>query len=169
MIVLNMRGPGMTSTAQAAHPDRTTLLGCEIDPLTLEQATQRVLSLAQDKCDRRCRYVVTPNVDHVVQLRDDADLQRAYDDAALVLADGAPLVAASRLLGRALPERVAGSDLVPSVFAAANSLSRPLRVFLLGQGQALPSERRRTSTGGGRTWKSLVRTARRSDSKSRLS
>lgn len=41
------------------------------------------------------------------------------------------MVLASRLLRRALPERVAGSDLVPALFASANA-ARPLRVFLLG-------------------------------------
>jgi N-acetylglucosaminyldiphosphoundecaprenol N-acetyl-beta-D-mannosaminyltransferase len=40
---------------------------------------------------------------------------------------------ASRILGRALPERVAGSDLVPALFARAN-VTRPLTVFLLGAG-----------------------------------
>ena len=75
-----------------------------------------------------CRYVVTPNVDHAVMFQHRADLRAAYADASLVLADGAPLVVASRLLRKPLPERVAGSDLVPQLFAAG----KPLRVFLLG-------------------------------------
>jgi N-acetylglucosaminyldiphosphoundecaprenol N-acetyl-beta-D-mannosaminyltransferase len=58
-----------------------------------------------------------------------SDVRAAYADAALVLADGMPLVAASKLFGRPLPERVAGSDLVPHIFRAAK---RPLRLFLLG-------------------------------------
>jgi N-acetylglucosaminyldiphosphoundecaprenol N-acetyl-beta-D-mannosaminyltransferase len=61
--------------------------------------------------------------------QDRPELRAAYADAALVLADGAPLVLASRLVGRALPERVAGSDLVPRLFGEAR---QPLRVFLLG-------------------------------------
>jgi N-acetylglucosaminyldiphosphoundecaprenol N-acetyl-beta-D-mannosaminyltransferase len=73
--------------------------------------------------------VVTPNVDHAVLFQQRSDLRAAYTDAALVLADGAPIVLASRLLKRPLPERVAGSDLVPEIFHAA---SAPLRVFLLG-------------------------------------
>jgi len=76
-----------------------------------------------------CRYVVTPNVDHAVLFQHRADLRAAYADASLVLADGAPIVLASRLVGRSLPERVAGSDLVPCLFDAAK---HPLRVFLLG-------------------------------------
>jgi len=76
-----------------------------------------------------CRYVVTPNVDHAVLFQQRPDLRAAYANASLVLADGAPIVLASRLLKRPLPERVAGSDLVPEILQAA---SRPLRVFLLG-------------------------------------
>ena len=55
----------------------------------------------------------------------------AYADAALVLADGMPLVWSSRLLGRPLPERVTGSDLMPALFAAVPS-DGSLRVYLLG-------------------------------------
>ena len=58
-----------------------------------------------------------------------ADVRAAYSDASLVLADGTPLVWAARLLKQPLPERVAGSDLVPQLFASAET---PLRVFLLG-------------------------------------
>ena len=58
-------------------------------------------------------------------------LRGAYADADFVLADGAPLVLLSRLFGRALPERVAGSDLVPRLFDRGQA-ERPIRVFLLG-------------------------------------
>ncbi|MEM6329354.1 MAG: WecB/TagA/CpsF family glycosyltransferase [Planctomycetota bacterium] len=104
-----------------------------IDRLTLAQATDRVLDWCAAAPPSRCRYVVTPNVDHVVMHRARRDLRQAYAQAAMVLADGAPLVAASRLLGQPLPERVAGSDLTPAVLASAGAAGRPpLRTFLLG-------------------------------------
>ncbi len=78
-----------------------------------------------------CRYVVTPNVDHVVMVQHNAELRQVYQDAALVLADGAPVIVASRLVNKPLPERVAGSDLCPALCAAATS-ERPLRIYLLG-------------------------------------
>lgn len=116
--------------ADPRSTERVPLFGCEIDPLTIDQAVARVLAwVAAD--ERQCPFVVTPNVDHAVLLQHNAKLRQAYRDAALVLADGMPIVAASRLLGHSLPERVAGSDLVPAVLAAANA-TRPLRVFLLG-------------------------------------
>lgn len=84
-----------------------------------------------DEPFRSCRYVVTPNVDHTVMLQHHEALRSAYHEADLVLPDGYPVIWASRLLGKTLPERVAGSDLVPALFAAADP-KRPLRTFLLG-------------------------------------
>ncbi len=83
------------------------------------------------RSERPCRYVVTPNVDHIVKLQSNSAMQAAYRDASLVVADGWPLVAASRLLGRPLPERVAGSDLVPNLLAAGQGIPG-FRAFLLG-------------------------------------
>jgi N-acetylglucosaminyldiphosphoundecaprenol N-acetyl-beta-D-mannosaminyltransferase len=80
-----------------------------------------------------CRYVVTPNLDHSMQLQTNAALRRAYADASLVIADGWPVVLASRLFGEPLPGRVTGSDIVPQTFAAL-SVQQPLRIFLLGAG-----------------------------------
>jgi N-acetylglucosaminyldiphosphoundecaprenol N-acetyl-beta-D-mannosaminyltransferase len=62
----------------------------------------------------------------------DEKLRQSYAAASLILADGFPVVLASRLLGCPLPERVAGSDLAPAVFKHAAKQEGPLRVFLLG-------------------------------------
>ncbi len=113
---------------------RISLFGMRIDRVDLGQATDRVLQWCQAPATGPCRYVVTPNVDHAVLLTHHDGLRMAYAGASMVLADGAPIVAASRLLGRPLPERVAGSDLVPSVLRAAANRRQPLRVFLLGAG-----------------------------------
>jgi N-acetylglucosaminyldiphosphoundecaprenol N-acetyl-beta-D-mannosaminyltransferase len=109
---------------------RIRLFGIEIDPLRMHDAVARVFAWLEES-GGPCRFVVTPNVDHAVLVQSNAELRAAYRDAGLVLADGWPVVAASRLLRRPLPERVAGSDLTPALFAAAHQ-ERPLRVFLLG-------------------------------------
>jgi N-acetylglucosaminyldiphosphoundecaprenol N-acetyl-beta-D-mannosaminyltransferase len=74
--------------------------------------------------------VFTPNVDHVVKAERDAELREAYAAADLCLADGMPLVWASRLLAPRLPERVAGSDLVIPLLQRA--ASHDWGVYLLG-------------------------------------
>lgn len=111
------------------------LFGMQIDAVDLDGAAGRVLAWAREDAAARPRYVVTPNVDHAVMFQHRADLRDAYRDAAMVLADGAPVVAAARLLGRRLPGRVAGSDLAPRVFEMATAQhDPPLRTFLLGAG-----------------------------------
>src|SRR4029078_9931378 len=96
-----------TMTTQTLPP-RVEMLGTELDPLTMQQAVDTVLGWTRDP-ESRCRFVVTPNVDHIVLLQHHAGLQAAYEEADLILADGAPVVWASQLLGRRLPDRIPGS------------------------------------------------------------
>jgi len=109
---------------------RLPFFGFKIDPLRISEAVDALYGWI-DSQRRPCRYVVTPNVDHVVLLETNPALREAYADASLVLADGWPLVAVSRLVGKALPERAAGSDLVVELLEAAGKRGG-LRVFLLG-------------------------------------
>jgi N-acetylglucosaminyldiphosphoundecaprenol N-acetyl-beta-D-mannosaminyltransferase len=109
-----------------------SLFGMQIAPVRMPEAVAELRRWI-DADERACRYVVTPNVDHAVMFERRADLRDAYRDASLVLADGFPVVLASRLLKRPLPERVAGSDLAPALFAAAK-VAKPLTVYLLGAG-----------------------------------
>ncbi len=98
-----------------------------IDALTEEQAVSAIVSAA---AGGRGGTVVTPNVDHLDMVRWHTGLRTAYERADLVLADGMPVIWASRLQGDPLPGRVAGSDLLWSLSAAAADANLP--VFLVG-------------------------------------
>ncbi|MEQ9409597.1 MAG: WecB/TagA/CpsF family glycosyltransferase [Fuerstiella sp.] len=115
----------------ASTSQRAKIFGIEIDRYTLTEAVSLLHQWMQEG-ERRCRYVVTPNLDHAVQFQTNEALREAYDGASLVLADGWPLVTASRLFKDPLPERVAGSDVVPEVFRVAQTKGQPCTVFLLG-------------------------------------
>jgi N-acetylglucosaminyldiphosphoundecaprenol N-acetyl-beta-D-mannosaminyltransferase len=121
----------------------------QIARVSMREAVDRVLGWCDDARGEACRYVVTPNVDNAVLFQRRNDLRAAYADSALVLADGAPIVYASRLLQRSLPERVAGSDLVPCLFA---STRRPLKAFLLG---AAPGVAQTAATRIERRWRNV--------------
>ena len=114
--------------------NRITLFGVQIDVLDRQQSVARLASwLAEPQRD--CRYVVTPNVDHIVKLERQPAFRAAYPDAAMVVADGWPVVSAARWLGKPLPETVPGSDLVPDLLAyMAGNAAQPLTVYLLGAG-----------------------------------
>jgi N-acetylglucosaminyldiphosphoundecaprenol N-acetyl-beta-D-mannosaminyltransferase len=110
------------------------LFGANIDAIRMGEAVTHLRQWIAEPSSR-CRYVVTPNVDHAVMLREHEGMRQSYGEADLILADGAPIVWASRLLQKPLPERVPGSELVPALFDSFNSSGanqRKLRVFLLG-------------------------------------
>ena len=134
----------VTITAPRPLPDtlagsqRVRLFGIEIDAIDMQEAVEVIRAWVGARSGI-CRFVVTPNVDHIVMLQTSDVFRRAYEAADLVLADGWPVVWAARQLGQPLPGLVPGSDLVPAIFrAASESISRsegsPLRVFLLGAG-----------------------------------
>lgn len=108
--------------------DTIGLFGIAIDNVTMAQALECLRMLLMDEGGHY--YVVTPNVHHIVRLQRDALFRQAYAGASLVLADGMPLVWASRSLGRPLKMRVTGADLLPCVCEMAASLDKS--VFLLG-------------------------------------
>jgi len=98
--------------------ERTAFLGLEFADLTTEDAVRWVLDAPGDAF----RYVVTPNVDHIVRLdrlhgtaRGD-ELARAYAAADLCLCDSRVLARLARLYGRALAV-VPGSDLTAALMA----------------------------------------------------
>lgn len=106
---------------------RVELFGIAIDNLSQAEAAARLRELLEEGGRH---YVVTPNVDHVVRLQKDPEFREAYRGASLVVADGMPVVWASRLLGKGLKQRVTGSDLVPEVCRLAAESGRT--VFFLG-------------------------------------
>lgn len=103
------------------------ILGVPFDPVTTLETIDAITSMI---ASRRPHYVVTANVDFVVQALDDVELRKIIFDSHLVVCDGMPLVWASRFLGNPLPERVTGSDLTPRLLAEAEK--KGWRVFYLG-------------------------------------
>jgi N-acetylglucosaminyldiphosphoundecaprenol N-acetyl-beta-D-mannosaminyltransferase len=106
------------------------LFGMRVHVVRERQAHELVLSWTRET-GKPLRFVVTPNVQHTMEFQENAPFREAYSAASLVIADGWPLVASSRLFGEPLPERVTGSDFLPGLFAMTTE-SDPLTVFLLG-------------------------------------
>ncbi|MEM8756755.1 MAG: WecB/TagA/CpsF family glycosyltransferase [Planctomycetota bacterium] len=112
---------------RAADFDRVTLAGAWVHAVTMEQALNRIVA---DASDGLGGWVVTPNLDILHKLVHDRSFVELIEPATLRLADGMPLVWASRLKGTPLPERVAGSDLIGRLSERAAGAG--LSVFLLG-------------------------------------
>jgi N-acetylglucosaminyldiphosphoundecaprenol N-acetyl-beta-D-mannosaminyltransferase len=103
------------------------ILGVPIDNLSMDE----VMRVLEDQImEGGFHQVATANVDFLIQSIHDDELREILCRCNLVLPDGMPLIWASRLMGRALQERVTGADLVPRL--AELSARRGYRVFLLG-------------------------------------
>lgn len=104
-----------------------------IDVLSFREALDAVDRLVEA---RRGGFVFTPNVDHIVMVDGHPEFEAAYQRAALSLADGTPVVWASRLFGTPLPERVSGSDLVGPLLERAGQKGWRVAFFGAGPGVA---------------------------------
>lgn len=127
---------------------RVSLFGVQMHALSMQGAVDEVVGWLDQPEGGPCNFIVTPNVDHVLQLQHNQELRDAYKDAAMVVADGFPLIVAAKLLGKPLPERVAGSELVPHLFDTLRERGQPTSVYLLGAmpGVAIRAARRIDAT-----------------------
>ena len=119
--------PDSEKTTMPPAPRQIRLMGMPISVVTESQAVDYVIdSLAAGQGG----WVITPNLDQLRLFRASADLRPMYERATLIVADGMPLIWASRIQKTPLPERVAGSSMLHTLTAAAAKAGRS--VFLLG-------------------------------------
>jgi N-acetylglucosaminyldiphosphoundecaprenol N-acetyl-beta-D-mannosaminyltransferase len=93
----------------------------------MEEAAQAVLLLLRSG---QRGWLCTVNVAMLMSMRRNAALQGFVDRAAIVVADGQPIVWCAPLFGAHLPERVAGVDLIDAVLARA--AAEDVGIYLLG-------------------------------------
>lgn len=103
-----------------------------IDNLTMSETLNEIDKLIQKK---NCSYVVTPNVDHIVRLEKDAELQKVYKNASLILTDGKPLIWISKWYRTPIKEKISGSDLFPKVCELA--ANKNYTMYLLGAAEGV--------------------------------
>jgi len=111
------------------------LMGLRLDNLGEQQVTERILD---DVASGRGGWMINPNVDVLRQVANDSDLMELSRQADLAVADGMPLIWASRLQRTPLVERVPGRQLIWTICRAASSRGVP--VFLLGGESGVATE-----------------------------
>lgn len=103
------------------------LLGINVFALRMGE----VLNIANEHIANRKKLLVgVVNVAKIVNAQKDPELRAALNEADLVLADGAPIIWLSRMLGDPLPERVAGIDIMYKLLQKANE--KRYRAYFLG-------------------------------------
>jgi N-acetylglucosaminyldiphosphoundecaprenol N-acetyl-beta-D-mannosaminyltransferase len=112
---------------QTRQAERVRIGTVPVDRVTFSQAIDAIDELVARGSGGA---VFTPNVDHVVLAEKHAAFRVSYQTANLCLADGMPVVWASRWLKRPVPEKVSGSDLIGPLMERA--AAKQWRIYLLG-------------------------------------
>lgn len=114
---------------------RIKFMNTEIDNLTMSEALEAIDKLI---LENRNAFVVTPNVDHIVQLEKGGELCEVYKNANLILADGKPLIWISKWYGTPIKEKISGSDLFPLL--CEHAVKRNYRIFFLGAAKGVAAK-----------------------------
>ena len=107
--------------------ERVEILGVKVDAVTMAQAVECVANLI---AAGKSSIVATANAEMLLRATHDAELKTILNAADLVVPDGAGTVWAARHLGKQMPERVAGFDLVQELMKLAPA--RAWKFFLFG-------------------------------------
>ncbi len=113
-------------------PTDVQFLNGRFSSLSLSGCVDRVFA---DMAAGRTGWLATVNVSILMMMRDSPELQRFVDRARWTVADGQPLIWASRWFGTPLPERVTGVDLVEQLCERAQAQGQG--VYFLGATQAV--------------------------------
>ena len=114
---------------------RQKFMNTEIDNLTMQEALETIDALIQEN---KNAYVVTPNVDHIVQLETNKELQDVYANASLILTDGKPLLWIAKWYGTPIKEKISGSDLFPLLCDMA--AKKGYSMFFLGAAEGVAAK-----------------------------
>ena len=112
-----------------------TILDTRIDNLSMSEVLDQVEKLVSRST---ASHIITANVDHLMVMRNDLESAEIYRRSVLVVADGVPLLWASRFLGPPLQERINGTDLMERICALA--AEKKFSVFLLGAQEGIAAE-----------------------------
>lgn len=108
-------------------PPTVDVWGLPFAQVTLRQTLDHI---GQMIIDRVPRFIITANLNYAMLAASQNDLASLSRQAAMILADGQPIVWRSRLHRRQLPERVAGSELIYRL--GQQSAQRGWRLYFLG-------------------------------------
>jgi N-acetylglucosaminyldiphosphoundecaprenol N-acetyl-beta-D-mannosaminyltransferase len=110
-----------------ANAPTVDILGVPVNPLRLHE----VLDLVDDAIkSRNPLHIGVVNAAKIVNMSRDIALRDAVLESDIILADGVAVVLAGKMLGKPLPERVTGIDLMFGILARGNK--KHYRVYCLG-------------------------------------
>jgi len=115
--------------------NRVNILGCTLDPVSMEEAVQIVADMITLE---GCHQVITLNAEIIYQAVHQLPLQQMINQADLITPDGAGVVWAAQHLGCPVKERVTGIDLVARL--AQEGAERGWSFYFLGAAPGVAAE-----------------------------
>jgi N-acetylglucosaminyldiphosphoundecaprenol N-acetyl-beta-D-mannosaminyltransferase len=103
------------------------ILGIPVDNVTMKEAVDRLKEFIKED---GFHSIYTPNAEIMMEAYHDPHLANILKNADMIIPDGAGVVLASKILGKSLPEKVPGFDLVKNSFSI--DIDRKIRYFFFG-------------------------------------
>src|ERR1700752_1429736 len=133
----------MAGGGHVTIPPPVWVWGVPLTPVNFIQAVDLIEELI---VARRPAAVITANLHYAMISSRDARLRDYNSQAAMIVADGMPLVWASKWRSRQIPQRVAGADLVPALCRRAAEKGHGIYLFGAGSGVADEAAKKLTTS-----------------------
>jgi len=105
---------------------RVKFLNTYVDALTMEETIKRIQAYVEDKA---CVQHVVINAAKVNLMQNDQGLTKIINECPLINADGQSIVWGARILGKKIPERVAGIDIFTELVKLSSEKGYKLYFF----------------------------------------
>ena len=106
---------------------RIEILGCPIDALTMKETLELIDYALQNN---KHLHHADVNASKLVKMKEDSELFESIVNADIINADGMAIVWASHILGKPLPERVSGIDLMQNLVKL--SYKKKYKIYFFG-------------------------------------
>lgn len=103
------------------------IAGINIDDISMEQAVEKIYEFIASGGNHS---VYTPNAEIMMDGITNKSMREILNSADMLVADGAGVVLASKILGKQVAEKVSGVDLTKNLLKASSG--RPVKFFLFG-------------------------------------
>ncbi|HMZ45542.1 MAG TPA: WecB/TagA/CpsF family glycosyltransferase [Chitinophagaceae bacterium] len=114
---------------------RIELFNCPIDAITMHQTLNKIENAIIQK--QHLHHVVV-NVAKLVHMQNNSELRESVVNCDIINADGQGVVWASKILGKKIPERVAGIDLMQNLVQLAHD--KKYKIFFFGAEEHIVKE-----------------------------
>ncbi len=111
------------------------IAGINIDDISMEQAIDRIYEFIGSN---KNHAIYTPNAEIMMDGITNREMKTILNNADMLVADGAGVVLASKILGKEVAEKVSGYDMVKNLLTASSK--RPIKFFLFGGKPGIPEK-----------------------------